>query len=119
MSGNGKQPIASVVMAEPMGISLPNLHDAILERVEIAWETGVATIGFERVPGTAFVLTARGLLDFSMPRRQDWGPSVCVNSAHVQRNEAGDVLLTIEMQSGDTISVVAERLDAPPYVEVS
>jgi hypothetical protein len=107
-------------MAEPMDISLPNLHDAVLERIEIVWETGIATIELRRVPGAAFVLTARGLLDFSMPRRQDWGPSVCVNSAHVQRNDEGEVLLTIEMQSGDTLSVIAKRLDtAPRYIELS
>lgn len=91
--------------------SLPNLHDATLLRVQAEWAGGIAAIELERAPGVVVIVTARGLREFSMTRRHEWGPSVSVNGAEIDTSDSGEYSLTIEMQSGDKIVVRAERLD--------
>jgi hypothetical protein len=89
---------------------LPNLHDAILLGVRLDWADALATIELERVPGVPVVLAAPGLREFRMTHRLEWGPSISVNRVDVQTNEAGESMLTIEMQSGDSIRLVAARI---------
>jgi hypothetical protein len=91
---------------------IPNLHDAVLERIEVSWDEGLARIGLTLVPGGPLVLTAVGLRAFSMSRRQDWGPSVYVNGAQVRTGGEDPIVVEIEMQSGDVITVAAERIDS-------
>jgi hypothetical protein len=93
-----------------MAHAVPNLHDAVLERIELHWEDGILSIALTRVPGGPVVLTASGLRDFSVSRRQEWGPSVFVNEARVRRDGEAAIEMDIEMQSGDTITVVADQL---------
>jgi hypothetical protein len=94
-------------------VDLPNLHDAVLERIELKWEEGLVTIELTRVPGGVCTLTASGLREFTMSRRQEWGPSACVNRAEVREDGENGIVLEIEMQSGDTITVAADRLATP------
>jgi hypothetical protein len=89
---------------------LPDLHDAVLERIELKWEEGLVTIDLTRVPGGIFTLTASGLRGFTMSRLQEWGPSVFVNQADAREDDEHGIVLEIEMQSGDTITVAADRL---------
>jgi hypothetical protein len=89
---------------------LPNLHDAVLERIDLRWEPGQATIELTRVPGGPLKLVASGLRGFSMTRRQEWGPSVFVNNAQARVDGQDGIVLEIEMQSGDTIIVAAHGL---------
>jgi hypothetical protein len=44
-----------------------------------------------------------------MTRRPEWGPSVFVNGAEIQTSP-GQVVLSIEMQSGDQIRVTARSV---------
>jgi hypothetical protein len=96
-------------VVEPSDEPLPNLHDAVLERVVIDWDRVIARIELTRVPGGPTVLELPGLVDFKMTRQQEWGPSVFVNAAEVHASH-GKVVLSIEMQSGDVIAVAAQSV---------
>jgi hypothetical protein len=93
------------------GAPLPNLHDAILLRVQVDWAEAVVTIETEQLPGVPVVLSAAGLYEFSLTHRLEWGPSVSINTVNLKTSEAGETSLTIQMQSGDYIRLVAARLD--------
>jgi len=118
-NGNSGQPELTLTSRAPSDgrplstfeSSLPNLHDAILQRVSVDWAEAVATIELERNPGVAVVLTAPGLCEFSLTHRQEWGPSVSVNGVDLQTDEDGKISMTIEMRSGDNIRLVAARLE--------
>jgi hypothetical protein len=75
----------------------------------IDWDQAIARIELTRVPGGPTVLELQGLVDFKMTRRQEWGPSVFVNGAEIQTSH-GHVVLNIEMQSGDAITVTAQSV---------
>lgn len=72
-----------MLMVEPSDETLPNLHDAVLERVVIDWDQATARIELIRVPRGPMALELRGLVDFKLTRRQEWGPSVFVNGAEI------------------------------------
>ena len=60
------------------------------------------------------LVQASGLTELRMPREMLWGPSVSVNQCDGPiRLQDGGYGLTIEMQSGDVIELVAERFDMP------
>jgi hypothetical protein len=90
---------------------LPNLHDAILIRMHVDWADASATLELERVPDVPIVLVAQGLYEFGLTHRQEWGPSVSVNTVTSETDSAGRVSVDIQMQSGDHIKFVAERCD--------
>ena len=92
------------------GQELPNLHDAVLERIELRWEDGLATIEVTLVPGGPYVITASGIRSFRMTRLQEWGPSVFIHGAKVRAEDEHGSVLEIEMQSGDTITCASDRL---------
>jgi hypothetical protein len=57
-------------------------------------------------------VTAAGLQEVALPRRQALGPSLSVLSAHIAEGAGeGDTRLSVEMQSGDVIMVDAHRFD--------
>ena len=89
---------------------IPNLHDAVLESIEVRWDAGEADISLTRVPGGPLLLKARGLRRFVLSHEQEWGPSIYVNHATVASDERGRAVMEIEMQSGDTISVIADHV---------
>jgi hypothetical protein len=97
-------------MTEPQ--ELPNLHDAVLERIELNWEAGEITIDLTRVPGGPLRLTGSGVLAFSVSRRQEWGPSIYINDAYLGRIGEDQIVLELEIQSGDTLSLTAARVVA-------
>jgi hypothetical protein len=91
-------------MSEPSA-GLPNLHDAVLERIAIDWERGLVTIDVTRVPGGPTRLVCADFEAFEVSRLQEWGPSVYVNAAEIRAADDGRTRLWIEMQSGDVISI--------------
>lgn len=93
---------------------IPNLHDAVLESVAVEWEAAEAVIVVTRVPGGPLRLRARGLRRFVLSHEEVWGPSVYINQVTAEIDERGLVVLEIEMQSGDTVSVVADEVIAAP-----
>jgi hypothetical protein len=90
--------------------SLP-LHDALLESSNLSWQTALCTLQinvFLQRGGNAKPCKLRfsGLTQLHVPKQQPWGPSVSINGA---KFENGSV--QIEMQSGDTISIVATEME--------
>lgn len=92
-------------------ISLEELHDATLTGLEVDWASGEFRCDFKVSIGerTTVCLLARGLRSLKCARLFPWGRSVSVNSARVDKHER-DVLLSIEMQSGDVIEAIVEEV---------
>ena len=91
-----------------------DLHDAALENIAVSWGDTTATLRFLTQEGPV-CLVARGLRSLSVAMEEPWGPSVSVNELRGPEEAAGDVSRwVIEMQSGDLVELVAERLDVEP-----
>lgn len=88
----------------------PWLHDATLVDLHLDWKTGVLTISLRMGIPRAGVFQLRGnrisLLD--CPRRFPWGASVSVNDVRGPSSSPEGERLEIEVQSGDTLVVIAE-----------
>ena len=83
-----------------------NLHDAILERIEVLWQHKLCRC-FVRAhhEGTSrvFCLEFSKVADISIPHAEPWGPS---SSILEHTEQAHDYAIT--MQSGDVIRIRAE-----------
>jgi hypothetical protein len=95
--------------------TLPNLHDSVLERIEINWEAATATVRFGLVgdtnPPPSLTLVFSGFREIHVPRDEPWGPSDFVEVAdYVDGSIQGGVTLRVEMQSGDELRLRAEAL---------
>jgi hypothetical protein len=90
-------------------ISLKELHDATLTGLEVDWASGELRYNFKVSVGERItvLLLAYGLTCLKCPRLFPWGRTISVNSARVDKREK-EVLLFIEMQSGDVIEAVVE-----------
>jgi hypothetical protein len=93
-------------------IELPNLHDAVMEGIEIDWKSATATLRFGLVgdPPPKLALVFGGLREIHIPREQPWGPSVFVNVAEYVADNGDDLAVRIEMQSGDDITLRAKSV---------
>jgi hypothetical protein len=89
-----------------------HLHDATFESLEFDWPAGVIKLRMRlctREPQTAEII-ATGFSLFQCPRQLPWGYSASVNEANgPEPGTRGR--LELELQSGDTIEIEAERLD--------
>jgi hypothetical protein len=100
-------------MTSDLGPALPNLHDAILESIEIDWEgaTAILRLGLVGDPPPKLALVCSGLREAHIPHDEPWGPSVSVNAAeYAEGSDEGDLILRLEMQSGDEIKLRAASL---------
>lgn len=97
------------------------LHDATLLDLHLDWKTGILTISLRIGIPRAGVVRLRGnrvsLLD--CPRRSPWGDSVSVNDVRGPSPSPEGERLEIEVQSGDTLVVIAESFALDEVVEVS
>jgi hypothetical protein len=73
------------------------------------WDVGVVVLRIDTDEGHR-ELHAFDVTSLSMPRAHPWGRSVSINSAHYAHSDAG-LVLSLEMQSGDTIVVAAKTFD--------
>jgi hypothetical protein len=90
------------------------MHDWTFQSISVDWKAGTATFSLTW-SGNSVALVAHGVRDLHIPRRFDWGPSVSVNKSHGPSPiEDGLLRFSMEMQSGDTIEVVAAKFDLPP-----
>ena len=89
------------------------MHDWTLESISVEWESGTATFALAG-PITAATVIAHDVRSLQMPRRFPWGPSVSVNKTDGPTHiDNGLLRLSIEMQSGDTVEIVASSFDVP------
>lgn len=90
-------------------ISLNQLHDATLIGLEVDWASGELRCNFRVNMGERMTvcLLARSMTCLRCPRLFPWGRSVSVNDIRMDKLE-NEILLVIEMQSGDAIEANVE-----------
>lgn len=89
------------------------MHDWVLDSVHVFWPGGVARMEFS-VAGHPRTLTAKGLMQITVPRANTWGLSRQVMSSTGPAPEVGGYqCLEILMQSGDVIEIVAQDFEMP------
>jgi hypothetical protein len=89
------------------------MHDWTLNSIAVDWERGTATFSLNWA-GRSFALIAHDVRQLDIPRNFDWGRGVSVNKTRgPEPIEGGLSCFSIEMQSGDTIKIIAARFDLP------
>ncbi len=92
------------------------MHDWTLLSLRIDWASGDVLIVI-RGPKAEDEIHAAGALEIHIPRALPWGPSVSINAVTGPTAvENGLSSLAIEMQSGDTIKIVARSFNIPDSV---
>jgi hypothetical protein len=91
----------------PVSFDALPLHDAPVDSVHIDWKTKTCAIALHvfLTPGVRAVAHRLHFFDvrsLSLPHEEPWGPSFYVNEASYR-----DGIFRIQMQSGDTIEIVA------------
>jgi hypothetical protein len=80
-----------------------DLHDATLIAMRLKWEDGTCIAEISHGTLGRCVLTFSAVSHLTLPRKQDWGRSVSINSFSVPNSGQYE----IEMQSGDLIKIEA------------
>ena len=86
------------------------LHDATVESIDISWAKSECFLRLRAVTkpnnyAEPCILEFRGLKHLRLSKEQPWGPSVSINGAKFTNGA-----VSIEMQSGDTIEIVASEM---------
>lgn len=90
------------------------LHDCPLESINVNWVSGIITIQLDRYENHERLIQATGFRKFDLSRLEEWGPSQCINKVIGPSKETGGLQrLTINMQSGDVIEIMAESFLLP------
>lgn len=90
------------------------MHDWTLVSVQVDWQAATVVVGFRNADSEQVLLTADDFTDLHVPKREDWGASVSVNEASdIELLPSGQQRLTIEMQSGDVLSLEAKSIRFP------
>ena len=95
-----------------MDLSTMSLHDATLLGLHFEWASGTCRIDLHGAPSHSepFSITIAGVTRLEIPAEFPWGPSVSVNEFRALKGGG----VEIEMQSGDTIRVVAPNNSSKP-----
>ncbi len=95
-----------------MDLSATSFHDATLLGLHLDWDSRTLRIDFRGAPSRSepFSITIAGVTQLIVPAEYPWGRSVSVNE--VRTLEGGR--MEMEMQSGDTIVVVAPNSSSKP-----
>ncbi len=83
-------------------MNLIELHDAVLEKIEINWEERTCQISI-REQQFHRKIKVSSFSELVLPRQQPWGPSSSITSATQSKQK-----LEIEMQSGDVLTFCGE-----------
>jgi len=83
------------------------MHDWTLTTVTFDWESGNGQLGLISPEGPCAII-ATGIQSAHIPRRLTWGRSVSINTVQGPTLREDELMsLSIEMQSGDTIELIA------------
>ena len=89
------------------------LHDWTLIGISVTWETGDVDIVVSW-NSKEHRIRARNMAAMSVPRKEEWGPSVSINQVSGPTSGGpGEAKLEIQMQTGDVITIVAESFEMP------
>lgn len=98
------------MVTPPFPIPEAELHDATLDRVTFYWERGEVELLVRSRESSEIRIVAQGTARLSITRRLEWGPSCSINQLSVQRTDRDELqTVLIEMQSGDVLTIEAER----------
>ncbi len=79
------------------------LHDAVLHTIQVDWAARSCVLTLDTSEADNCQLVFAGVTELVLPRHEPWGPSASINSL-----ASGDPTnFTIEMQSGDVLSIDA------------
>lgn len=87
------------------------MHDWTLKEIKYSWLDDNCVIEVINSYQIVRNIKVIGISNISIPRNESWGPSNSIYKATVTK--ASKQELTIEMQSGDTIAIVAEKIIMP------
>ena len=110
-------------MTEKLTFNPEELHDAILKHIKIDWEQGVLSLELElhesirQELAPELSLVFYGFKEMRCPRNFPWAPSDSVNGVEVQLYQDNFKKCNIEMQSGDVISIIAEKISVEPVAK--
>lgn len=90
---------------------LGSLHDLALVDIRLRWRAAEAHLEFADHNGAVLRIGIAGLKLFELTRALPWGESPLVNEATLTRLEGGEYRLVLEMQSGDSVTVVGSHAD--------
>ena len=83
-----------------------NLHDATLVAVRVNWADGTCIVEVDHGTLGICLLTFSTMSHLTLPRKQDWGRSVSINSFSMPSSGQYE----IEVQSGDVIIIEASEM---------
>jgi hypothetical protein len=90
------------------------MHDWTLITISMLWDSGRVTIELRDRTSSIRALVAEGVRELRIPRTNDWGSSVSVNTVSpLEALPTGAQRLKIEMQTGDVIEIVADQFAMP------
>ena len=84
------------------------MHDWTLRSIIFDWKSAQVKFDFLNQHSMLVSILANGVSNLSVPRLNEWGPSVSVNNVEeLIPLENGKYKMKIEMQSGDVIEIDA------------
>jgi methylglyoxal synthase len=89
---------------------MPNFHDAVLVRIVVEWarETSSVDLEFEMFSNGTVHLVVDRASGLSLERTNPWGPDETVATMTLSVVRANSILLSIEMHSGDVITLTGD-----------
>ena len=91
------------------------MHDWTFTSALFEWADARVILIFQNATSLDVRLIAEGVVDLQIPQKREWGRSVSVNeTTGPTDNGDGTQIFTIEMQTGDVISIVARSFQLPP-----
>jgi hypothetical protein len=89
------------------------MHDWTLLSILFEWATGRVKLSFQNSRSETVSLVADSVADLQIARLHEWGSSVSVNKMIGPTLKGELQVLEIQMQSGDTIRLVATSFQLP------
>ena len=90
------------------------MHDWVFNSIEVNWHSGLSLISLTDRKSINREIIIQGIINFSLSRRFEWGESISINKTLLKEKGEG-YNLVIEMQSGDTIEIIANKICLPSY----
>ena len=87
------------------------MHDWLLVEVKYAWADKECLLMFINRHSEVKEIYAKGVEYIVIPHKEEWGATSSVNEVGISDLVTGLTELTIEMQSGDIITIHAEGFD--------
>lgn len=89
------------------------MHDWTLVDIVFAWQTGIVTVTVLDNNSALITILATQVKELVVPRYKSWGSSGSINQYELIFAKDSTKKLRIEMQSGDSIEIMAENFILP------